>query len=172
MDYNRIKFLLDKYWKCETSLEEEAELRKFFENGNIPEDLQPYSPLFRYFGSITELKPEEELHVPELNDGVIGEAKRDKSPEGKHRIIRQWFYRAAAAVILLVSVFIIHQQMGPVRKKAVELTKDTYSNPEQALQETRKMLMLISVKLNKGEAQAAKLYEFHEAEDLIRNKKQ
>ena len=168
MDYNRIKSLLDKYWKCETSLEEEAELRTFFDKGDIPEDLQPYTSLFRYFGNIAEITPEAEFRVPEFSEREV----KEKLTEGKQRILRQWLYRAAAAVILIVSVFIIHQQMNPLRKKAVELTRDTYSNPKQALQETRKMLMLISVKLNKGEAQAAKLYEFHEAEDLIRNKKQ
>ena len=166
MDYSDIKSLLDKYWRCETSLDEEAQLRKYFERDDIPEDLQPYTSLFRYFGNISAAEPEKMIDIP-LNSGI--DEYRHKRPLVR-RIQTRWIYRVAAAILILFSVFIIHKQVTPVRKKAVELTRDTYSNPKQALQETRKMLMLISVKLNKGEAQAAKLYEFHEAEDLIRNK--
>lgn len=166
MDYSHIKSLLDKYWKCETSLEEEDEIRQFFKKEDIPEDLQPYLSLFRYFGNISQMEPVKEMILPEMKTD-----DKVKNEKEKHRIGIRWFYRVAAVILLLLSVFFIHEQISPVRKKAVELTKDTYSNPAQALQETKKMLMLISVKLNKGEAEAAKLYEFHEAEDLIRNKK-
>ena len=34
MDYDRIIGLLDKYWKCETTLPEEEELRYFYKLGN------------------------------------------------------------------------------------------------------------------------------------------
>ena len=32
MDYDRIIGLLDKYWKCETTLPEEEELRYFYKH--------------------------------------------------------------------------------------------------------------------------------------------
>jgi hypothetical protein len=37
MDSNKIEALLNKYWNCETSLEEEQQLRDYFKQGNIPE---------------------------------------------------------------------------------------------------------------------------------------
>jgi len=49
MDSNRINELLKKYWSCETSLEEEAELREIFKAGNVPDELKETAPLFQYF---------------------------------------------------------------------------------------------------------------------------
>ena len=46
MDYKYIKQLLDRYWKCETFLEEEEILRAFFSQKNIPSDMIEYRDLF------------------------------------------------------------------------------------------------------------------------------
>lgn len=46
MEYQRIHHLLDKYWECATSVEEERELRQFFTSGAIPPELLPYKGWF------------------------------------------------------------------------------------------------------------------------------
>ncbi|HON19617.1 MAG TPA: hypothetical protein PK990_10695, partial [Salinivirgaceae bacterium] len=46
-EYEYIRFLLNKYWNCETSVEEEKQLQNFFSGKDIPEDLQKYAPLFK-----------------------------------------------------------------------------------------------------------------------------
>ncbi len=48
MDYKYINQLLERYWKCETTLEEEGILRAFFSQDNIPAELKRYQPLFAY----------------------------------------------------------------------------------------------------------------------------
>ena len=48
MDYKYIEQLLERYWQCETSLEEESELRAFFSKGEIPAHLLQYKDLFVY----------------------------------------------------------------------------------------------------------------------------
>lgn len=48
MDSKYIEQLLERYWQCETSLEEEAQLRAFFIEGNVPEHLLRYKDLFVY----------------------------------------------------------------------------------------------------------------------------
>ncbi len=48
MDYKYIDQLLERYWKCETSLEEENILRTFFSQEVIPAQLEKYRPLFAY----------------------------------------------------------------------------------------------------------------------------
>lgn len=40
--------LLERYWQCETSLEEEAQLRAFFNGSDVPEHLLRYKDLFVY----------------------------------------------------------------------------------------------------------------------------
>ena len=37
MDCKYIEQLLERYWQCETSLEEEAQLRAFFNGSDVPE---------------------------------------------------------------------------------------------------------------------------------------
>lgn len=48
MDYKQIEQLLDRYWQCETSLEEESQLRTFFNGKDIPDHLRRYKHLFAY----------------------------------------------------------------------------------------------------------------------------
>lgn len=48
MDYRYINQLLERYWECETSLEEENILRAFFSQKDIPAGLLKYRDLFAY----------------------------------------------------------------------------------------------------------------------------
>ena len=48
MDYKYIEQLLERYWRCETSLEEEGILRAFFSQADIPAALMRYKALFNY----------------------------------------------------------------------------------------------------------------------------
>jgi hypothetical protein len=48
MDSKQIERLLEKYWNCETSLEEEQHLREFFKN-EVPESMKDVAEVFRYF---------------------------------------------------------------------------------------------------------------------------
>ena len=46
MDYKYIEQLLERYWNCETSLEEEQILRSFFRQKEVPAHLLRYKQLF------------------------------------------------------------------------------------------------------------------------------
>lgn len=48
MDYKYIEQLLERYWNCETSLEEEQILRLFFRQKEVPAHLLRYKQLFAY----------------------------------------------------------------------------------------------------------------------------
>lgn len=48
MDYKYIEQLLERYWQCETSLEEESQLREFFSKREVPARLLRYKDLFVY----------------------------------------------------------------------------------------------------------------------------
>ena len=56
MDYKYIEQLIERYWQCETTLQEEAILRAFFSQPDIPESLRQYQALFT-----NELQKEEPL---------------------------------------------------------------------------------------------------------------
>lgn len=48
MDYKYIEQLLDRYWECHTTAEEETILRSFFSQADLPEHLAQYKPLFDF----------------------------------------------------------------------------------------------------------------------------
>lgn len=48
MDYKYIEQLLERYWNCDTSLEEEQILRSFFRQKEVPAHLLRYKALFAY----------------------------------------------------------------------------------------------------------------------------
>lgn len=48
MDYKYIEQLLERYWNCETSLEEEQILKAFFSQRDVPVSLLKYKDLFCY----------------------------------------------------------------------------------------------------------------------------
>ena len=48
MDYSYIDKLLERYWQCGTSQEEEEMLKAFFRQKSIPQRFEPYRSLFNY----------------------------------------------------------------------------------------------------------------------------
>ena len=48
MDYKYIEQLLERYWQCESSVEEESILRDFFSTKEVPAHLLQYKDLFAY----------------------------------------------------------------------------------------------------------------------------
>lgn len=48
MDYKYIEQLLERYWQCDSTLEEEEILRTFLNQKDVPAELSKYAPLFVY----------------------------------------------------------------------------------------------------------------------------
>ena len=48
LDYKYIEQLLERYWQCETTLEEEQILHSFFSQGDVPVHLIQYADIFAY----------------------------------------------------------------------------------------------------------------------------
>ncbi|MCI1647041.1 MAG: hypothetical protein LKI39_06410 [Bacteroides sp.] len=58
----KIEELLNRYFEGKTSCTEELELRKFFRNKNIPEQLRVYRPLFLYLDQEVKISKEKRTH--------------------------------------------------------------------------------------------------------------
>ena len=48
MDYKYIEQLIERYWKCQTTQQEEEILRAFFAQDVVPASLARYKGLFEY----------------------------------------------------------------------------------------------------------------------------
>lgn len=65
MDSEYVEQLLERYWRCETSLEEEARLRAFFSGNDVPGHLLRYKDLFVY------QRLQQEVHLGEDFDARV-----------------------------------------------------------------------------------------------------
>jgi hypothetical protein len=102
MDYKYIEQLLERYWQCETTLQEEAILRTFFSQPDsleIPENLRKFRELF-----VCELQKEEplgddfDMRILEK----IGEAPKARIVTLKERLMP--LFRAAAIVAIILTL--------------------------------------------------------------------
>ncbi len=73
MDWKKIEILLDKYYKAETSLEEEHELSEAFQEKVIPNDLASYKMEFEYFQKSASRKLEGDINLELSNSTIVAE---------------------------------------------------------------------------------------------------
>ena len=85
MDYKYITQLLDRYWKAETTVEEENILRAFFSQTSVPEELKQYRCLFLYQAT----EPKTDVLDAAFDDrllAIVGEEQKDTAKVKAHRI--------------------------------------------------------------------------------------
>lgn len=161
MDSKKLDELLNKYWQCESSLEEEQQLREYFHGASVPEQLKETAALFRYFEAskkktITDLAFDNET------------LQKVKSPgKGKMRsLVFNAMRIAAGLAVLVVAFFFVRTE---VRKSTPQEIVDTYDDPKLAFEETKKALQMISKSFGTAEEQAKKINMFNEAQQEIQN---
>ena len=159
MDSKQLEQLLEKYWNCETSLEEEKQLREYF-RGSVPENLKDTADLFRYYEA-------QQSHSVEGTDfdAVVRKKIKQQQPQGKSVSMVFNFARIAAGLLVVITAtYFVRQE---VRKAYPPEIVDTYSDPKLALEETKKALMMISKGFNKAQKEAGKIKVFNEAEEKL-----
>lgn len=161
MDSKQIEQLLEKYWNCETSLEEERVLREYF-RGQVPENMNEVASLFRYF----ESQQQKEINSPDF-DAEVKQQIRQHRPKGKVINLAFALRIAAGLLVVMVATFFVRQE---IRKSYPSEVADTYSDPQLALEETKKALLMLSKGFNKAQKEAGKLKVFNEAEQKIQGK--
>ena len=99
MEHKYIEQLLERYWACETTLQEEAILRAFFSQEEIPEVLRKYQALFTYEQQKDEpLGDDFEARILQQ----IGEVPVAKTVSLKSRLVP--LFRAAAIVAIVLTL--------------------------------------------------------------------
>lgn len=105
-EIKRIQNLLDKYMDGATSNEEEATLRKYFEeHGNdIPEEWESYRALFSYIGfeqmNLSQNLKKEEEKEEEFEKKDIAKEDIEKKEASRSRWLKYFSASAAAAAII------------------------------------------------------------------------
>ncbi|WP_295123875.1 hypothetical protein [uncultured Chitinophaga sp.] len=165
MDYNKVRALVAKYWACETTEEEEAELRQFFASHTevLPEDLREAAPMFQYFHAAASL----ELDFPELDVNIFAQQEIVK-PAAK--IIRPFWHdwmKVAAILVMAFGVGYSIHQFEEKRNMPIAMSKDTFDDPEKAFEETQRALAIIAKNMDKGTKQMEKLSYFNDAVNKV-----
>ncbi len=172
MEYNNIRALLEKYWACETTEAEEAELRVFYavHEEPLPADLQEAAPLFRYFHAEGESAfGEKEPDMPELFTDRPAPWETVKET----KIIRPFWqgWMKYAAVLLAAAGMVYSVNQFQIKRTGqmdgTTAFRDTYEDPKLAYEQTQRALQILSRNLNKGKAQMEKLSYFNEAQEII-----
>ena len=164
MDNDEIRRLLKKYWEGETELSEERFLKEFFTQTNsLPDDLKIYKDLFSYF--------RQEENIPELNEDLTESLKRYwhtpiGTPIKKVPIWKKTLKWAAVIIpLIVIGYFIIN---GKRKEQIARIQTDSFDNPQKAIAETEKTLLLLSKNLSDGMAQ---IKTFKLLEELKNSKK-
>lgn len=142
MDYKYIEQLLERYWECATSPAEEAILKAFFTQVDIPEELRKYRPLFVYEQQQQTLGLGEEF-----DKRILALTGQDEEQEvaGKRAVkVRQItlasrlrpLYRAAAAVAIVALLgnaaqhsFKADSASDPAMTGSADYTNSAYQAP-------------------------------------------
>jgi len=103
MDYKYIEQLLERYWRCETSLQEEEILRMFFSQEDIPAALLPYRSLFVYEQNEKEM----DVLGDDFDQRVLGLIQEDEPVKARvitmrHRLMP--LFKAAAVVAIFLTL--------------------------------------------------------------------
>lgn len=155
--------LLEKYWSCETSLEEEQLLRSYFNGPDVPEQMKDAAELFRFFEA-------ERLRSPGENfDSQVMRTVKKTERKGKVVSMVRWVQiaRIAAGVLVMVAAtYFVRNEV--LKSNPDELTEIT--DPQQAFEETKKALMMISKSFGKAKEGVGKIQMFNEAEQKISGK--
>jgi len=157
MDSKKIEELLNRYWNCETSLEEEAQLREYFQAGNVPEEQKEAAALFQYFHA-TRNQP-----VPEVT--LDASRLQEHPPKGKWVQWVSYSLRIAAGlVVLVIATWFIRSEFEKNDQAANQAQQEEV---RLAFEETKKALKLISANFGKAEQEAKKINLFNEAQEQI-----
>lgn len=164
MDSEKINELLTRYWSCETSLEEEQELREYFKGEEIPPEWRETAALFQYFGE----NRKKSLRDVSFDKRVLEKVR--PASEGRVKMLVHNAMRIAAGlVVVMMSIWFIRNE---VRKSTPQTMVDTYDDPKLAFEETKKALMMISKSFGTVEERAKRINMFNEAQEDIQKKKE
>lgn len=140
MKTDELNRLLEKFFKGESTEEEERDLRVFFNGDIIPEGYEADKALFSYYMTTSKVpEPSSDFEARIL--AGIDETEKNSMAWKFRRFIIPVLSTAATILLLAGSYFFFIHRSEP---------RDTFSDPKIAYAETMKILMDVSSQLNHG----------------------
>lgn len=162
MELGQIEHLLTKYYKGDTTLEEERLLQEYFTSqSEIPDELNASRQQFLITKAAAESKSDPASLTLRIEKQIDNQSAFLQVSTRSRLLYR---LMTAASIVFLIgfaSVLIYHNQ----RTKA----RDTFSDPELAYTEAQKTLYYISAKMNKGIRPLSSVAKINTATEKLRN---
>jgi hypothetical protein len=117
-----IENLLEKYYEGETSLEEEKQLREFFQGNGVPDHLESHAAQFRFLADLRNEQPTEMTDLADWNEDSKLKGQQNSISAGKTRSLWSSSWQIAASVALLVIGFAGGTWYNKTSKPASETT--------------------------------------------------
>ncbi len=146
MELDKIEEVLEKYFRGETNISEEKELKDYFSSPNVAQHLEQYKPIFCYFALDKYQKSEKVIRFKTKKRNLT------------------WLSIAASIVVLLgIGTFgyFKYENSNP------DKTLGTYDDPELAFKETQKALSMLSTNINVGIESVQYIQEYDNSKNLI-----
>jgi len=165
LNHHNIAAYLDKFWKGESSLEEESALKEFFRYNEVGPEWEEEAAYFKMIDH-----QEEKLSLD--FDAKIKAKMGATSPRERGVIKINW--RVAAVLILvlgLAALFNLKDNQTQVPMAGANGNSPNKEEVREAFEQAKAALFLVSSKLNKGKNHTAKLTAFNEVEESIKHPK-
>jgi hypothetical protein len=162
LNRNEIRQLLDKFYKGETTGEEEQILRYYFHMDEVPAEFMADRDIFRAMHHARDTRLPDISFQAILDESISNSGKT----KGEVRFLGSFRQQAiAAAIVLFLSISGIlwwqSRSSDPVQMA------DTYTDPREAYAEAKRVLLKVSGNLNKGTTQLNNLSKFNTNLDKI-----
>ena len=138
MNVKELDSLLEKYYSGESTQGEERILRDYFRGDTILSGYEAEREIFKYYGTekgIPEPSPDFENRIIAI---VAGAGGKERTLNYRRYLLP--LIGAAASILILAGSYFLFNRSGEM--------KDTYSDPQIAYLETRKILLDVSLKMN------------------------
>lgn len=158
-DFNlndKIEALLDKYWKAETSLEEEQILRNYFSGDQIAKRHEDYRGLFIMISKAANMTTD--LDVAEIVTSAasekgshsIGSAVLPKAARAKVFSLQKWSIGLAAIFVMGFASITLMNQENQTQYKGHTTVLDEEAEAQEAYEITKEALAFLSKNMKKG----------------------
>jgi len=136
---NNINKLLEKYWEGDSTLSQEAELRAYFQSGNVEESHEAYAPLFQHFTDMRDMSTNLDVETV-LKD--IAKPKMSIFSIWRNRTYRMGIAAAMTAVLSVTALLNVQTT------STQNIVLDEAAETEEALRVTKEALAFLSTKID------------------------
>ncbi len=150
MDSNKIDHILEKYWEGESSLQDEAMLREYFSQEDIPAKYESIRPMFQFFK--TEQASFLDGNFDERLTSKLKAVEATDNIKPRRHSLTVYIRRAAAVAAIFIGVLFVFNKVMVKPPSGLAMTEK--AEAKLAYAEAKAALMLISKKLNKGTSKA------------------